>query len=162
MAATPRFPLKPPTATGERAAAGRGPEYVSKDAVIEAIGTLGRSIDHRLVNMEKGQEELRQGQKALECGQKALEGGQKALEGGQKALESRMSAVEVRLDRVETRLDRVEMRLDRVETRLDQVDTRLDRLEVGQDTIIRVMNDNHAELNRKIELILATISAQPR
>lgn len=148
MVMSPRFPPKPPGAPGERAPAARGADYASKDAVVDAIGTLGRAIDHRLVKLEQGQQELREGQRSLEKGQKALE--------------TRMDRVEQRLDGVERRLDGVETRLDRMEDRQTSMEHRLTNLEVGQDTIIRVMNDNHAELNRKIELILATISPQPR
>ncbi len=148
MATPPRFPTKPPGALGERASAGRGTDYATKEPVIGAVETLGRAIDgrfatvdHRLTNLEKGQEELREGQKALE---------------------TRMDRVETRLDRVEVRLDGIDARLDGMDSRMDRMEHRLTNLEVGQETIVRVMNDNHAELNRKIELILTAITPQPR
>ncbi|MCW2244760.1 archaellum component FlaC [Azospirillum fermentarium] len=84
---------------------------------------------------------------------------------------ARFDRLEERMDRVEQRLDRVEERLDRVEQRLDQIDTRLDRIETRQDSMeqtllhaianmVQVMNDNHAELNRKIETIAAQTAAR--
>lgn len=79
--------------------------------------------------------------------------------------------IDARFNRLEERMDRVEERLDRVEQRLDQIDTRLDRIETRQDSMeqtllhaianmVQVMNDNHAELNRKIETIAAQTAAR--
>jgi len=86
-------------------------------------------------------------------------------------VEERLDRVEQRLDRVEERLDRVEERLDRVEQHLGRIDTRLDRIEGRQDSMektllhaianmVQVMNDNHAELNRKIEAITVQTAAR--
>lgn len=73
--------------------------------------------------------------------------------------------------RNDARFNRLEERMDRVEQRLDQIDTRLDRIETRQDSMeqtllhaianmVQVMNDNHAELNRKIETIAAQTAAR--
>lgn len=73
--------------------------------------------------------------------------------------------------RNDARFNRLEERMDRVEQRLDQIDTRLDRIEARQDSMeqtllhaianmVQVMNDNHAELNRKIETIAAQTAAR--
>ncbi|MBP2291856.1 hypothetical protein [Azospirillum rugosum] len=79
-----------------------------------------------------------------------------------RAIDGRFATVDHRLANLEKGQEALETRLDRVETRLDRVETRLTNLEVGQESIVRVMNENHAELNRKIELILTAITPQPR
>ncbi|CAK0770986.1 hypothetical protein WCLP8_4660013 [uncultured Gammaproteobacteria bacterium] len=71
-----------------------GATYPTKDAVIDVVETLGRSVDRRFTSLEIKVDRLEAGQAKLEAGQAKLEAGQAKLESGQTDLKSSVTKLE--------------------------------------------------------------------
>lgn len=87
-----------------------------------------------------------------------MEDRMESMEGRMESMEGRMENVEGRLENVEGRLESVEGRLTKVEEEVVEVKKGLQgvklRIENKIEPSIRIIAENHSNLNRKLELLL--------
>jgi DNA anti-recombination protein RmuC len=132
----------------------------TKDAVIEAVqeSALGinrraEATERRLITRIDGVEQRLTTR---------IDGVEQRIDGVEQRLSTRIDGVEQRIDGVEQRLSarideveqRIDARIDGVDQRIDGVERRVHELGTEVKVLTATMNENHLELNRKLDGIM--------